>query len=74
MINYENVAEKIFAIIKGHGFNLSMFTQDGMDTSEPSEGRRFYVKEPNFMITLDEDNNEIKIGKSESYSFHIGPK
>ncbi len=68
MINYENVAEKIFAIIKGHGFNLSMFTQDGMDTSEPSEGRRFYVKEPNFMITLDEDNNEIKINKNSNVS------
>ena len=64
MINYDRVAEKIFSIIKGHGFNLSMFSEDGMDTSEPADGRRFYVKEPNFMITLDEDNDEIKINKN----------
>lgn len=68
MINYGTVAEKIFAIIKGHGFNLSMFTIDGMDTSEPEEGRRFYVKDPNFMITLDEDNDEIKINKNSNVS------
>jgi len=64
MINYDKVAEKIFAIIKGFGYNLSMFTIDGMDTSVPSDGRRFYVKKPNFMVTLDEENAEVKINKN----------
>ena len=64
MINYDKVAEKIFAIIKGFGYDLSMFTIDGMDTSIPSDGRRFYVKKPNFMVTLDEETDEIKINKN----------
>ena len=64
MVKYDKVAEKIFAIIKGFGYNLSMFTIDGMDTSIPSDGRRFYVKEPNFMVTLDEETDEIKINKN----------
>lgn len=64
MINYDKVAEKIFAIIKGHGHTLTMFTDDGMETSDPEAGRRFFVKKPNYMITLDDENNVIKINKN----------
>jgi hypothetical protein len=64
MINYERVAEKIFSIIKGHGHTLSMYKEDGMDTTDAAEARRFFVSKPNYMITLDEDTNTIKINKN----------
>ncbi len=64
MINYERVAEKIFSIIKGHGHTLSMYKEDGMDTTDAAEARRFFVAKPNYMITLDEETNTIKINKN----------
>jgi len=66
MINYERVAEKIFSIIKGHGHTLSMYKEDGMDTTDAAEARRFFVAKPNYMITLDEETNTIKINKNSS--------
>jgi len=64
MINYERVAEKIFSIIKGHGHTLSMYKEDGMDTTDAAEARRFFVAKPNYMITLDEQTNTIKVNKN----------
>ena len=64
MINYEKVAEKLFSIVKGHGHDLIMFTEDGMETSDATEARRFYVKNPNYMLTLDGENRHIKFNKN----------
>lgn len=64
MINYERVAEKIFSVIKGHGHILSMYKEDGMDTTDAAEARRFFVMKPNYMITLDDETNTIKINKN----------
>ena len=64
MINYERVAEKLFSIIKGHGHNLVMFTDEGMETSDATESRRFFVSKPNYMITLDPENRNIKFNKN----------
>lgn len=66
MINYEKVGEKIFSIIKGHGHDLIMFTKEGQETSSPAEARRFFCKDPNFMVTLDEDNADIKFNKNKN--------
>lgn len=68
MINYERVAEKIFSIIKGHGHNLSMYKEDGMDTTDAAEARRFFIAKPNYMITLEEETNTIKINKNSDLS------
>jgi len=66
MINYEKVSEKIFSIIKGHGYELIMFTKEGQETSTPSDARRFFCKNPNFMVTLDEENNDVKFNKNKN--------
>lgn len=68
MINYEKVAEKIFAIIKGHGHTLSMYKEDGMDTTDAAEARRFFVQKPNYMVTLDDETDTIKINKNSNLS------
>lgn len=65
-VDFDNVAEKIVAIIKGNGYNVILFTDEGMETTNPSEARRFYVKKPNFMITLDSENNVVRINKNSS--------
>jgi hypothetical protein len=66
MINYEKVAEKIFAIIKGQNHDVVMFTNDGAETSDPAEARRFFIREPNYMVTLDEENKDVKINKNKN--------
>lgn len=66
MINFDTVAEKIFSIIKGQTFDIVMFSDSGKETADPKEARRFFVKEPNFMITLDTENREIKINKNKN--------
>jgi hypothetical protein len=66
MINYRKVAEKIFAIIKGQNHDVVMFTNDGQETSDPAEARRFFVREPNYMVTLDEENKDVKINKNKN--------
>ncbi len=66
MINYQKVAEKIFAIIKGQNHDVVMFTNDGAETSDPADARRFFVKEPNYMVTLDEENKDVKINKNKN--------
>ena len=68
MINYERVAEKIFSTIKGHGHDLIMFSEDGMETSDAEEARRFFVKKPNYMVTLDGESRHIKINKNSNVS------
>ena len=68
MINYEKVAEKIFSVIKGHGHTLSMYADDGMETTDPTEARRFFVAKPNYMVTLDDESNTIKINKNSNLS------
>jgi len=64
MINYEKVGEKIFSIVKGHNHNLVMFNEEGMETNDASEARRFFVNKPNYMITLDAENRKIKFNKN----------
>ena len=46
-VNYSTVAEKIFRVLKGHGYSVQMFDdQDGNEISNPQEARFFYVNQP----------------------------
>lgn len=79
MINYDKVADKIFSIIKGYGHDLVMFSDEGSETANPEEARRFFIKEPNYMVTLDDSENTIRfirnsnvpLDKLESLMKHI---
>ena len=64
MINFNTVSTKIFKILKGHGYKLKLYTDEGMETVDPEEARWFYVKEPNMMVLLDEPNQEVKVNKN----------
>ena len=61
-INYNSVAEKTMKIIQGYGFQLKMFdSSNGKSVADPSEARYFYVENPNMMVQLDDDSEEIKL-------------
>ena len=63
MLSSELVAEKIFKILKGNGHNLKLYTDDGTDTVDPTEARRFFMPDTSTMISLDETDNrrEVKV-------------
>lgn len=66
MISSERISENIFKIIKGHGYAVEMFTDEGEYTIDPEEGRRYYLPEVFVMINLDENENkrELKLSVS----------
>lgn len=63
MIDYNNVSSKVFGILKGHGLAIKLFTIDGSETVDPEEARRFFVKEPNMMITVNDADEDIRLNK-----------
>ena len=71
MINIDRVAEKIFKILKGHGYSVRLYADDGMDTIDPELARRFYVDDPNMLITLDQEGEEIVMNKSQEVPLHV---
>lgn len=65
MTNFKDVAKRIYGIISGHGHDLKMFTDGGQETTKLKKARRFFVSEPNYMVTVDEQTREIVINRNE---------
>jgi hypothetical protein len=63
MVEKEALAEKVFALLKGNGFQIKIYDVDGNETTDPTEGRRFFVASPNIMVTIDEEGNSIEFSK-----------
>ena len=66
-INYNSIAEKTMKIIQGYGFQVKMFdSSNGKSVADPSEARYFYVEDPNLMVHLQDDSEEIKLHLGET--------
>lgn len=63
MEQFNKLAEKVFALLKGNGLKIKIFDKDGTETTDPLAGRRFFVVKPNIMVTVDEDANKIEFSK-----------
>ena len=64
-INFKNIAEKVMRILQGNGLSPKLFSNDdGKSVAVPEDARYFYVQDPNIMIFVDDNSDEIK--------FHIG--
>jgi len=66
MVEIETLANKIFALLKGNGLQIKIFDDIGSETTDPSTARRFFINEPNLMVTIDEEGNEIAFSKGSS--------
>lgn len=71
MINFSTVSNKIFKVLKGHGYRIKMYTDEGMETVDPDVGRWFFVKDPNMMISLSDKNEEIIMNKNSTIELSI---
>ena len=66
MVEKDALAEKIFSLLKGNGLQIKIFDVDGAETTDPAQGRRFFVASPNIMVTIDEDGNNVEFSKGAS--------
>lgn len=67
-VNLDQISEQLFKIIKGHGMSVELFTDDGKNTVDPREARRYYNSENKIMVNLDSDSEvntlKVNLGKS----------
>lgn len=63
MAGIDSLAGKIFSLLKGNGLQIKIFDEEGAEVTDPNVGRRFFVLDPNIMITIDEENNTIQFSK-----------
>ena len=63
MEELDALADKIFSLLKGNGLKIKIFDVEGNEVTNPSSGRRFFVPEPNIMVTIDEDSNSVEFSK-----------
>lgn len=66
MVALDNLANKIFSLLKGNGLKIKIFDNEGAEITDPALGRRFFVIDPNLMVTIDEDGNRIEFSKGSS--------
>jgi len=65
-VNTGLVSEKIFNLLKGKGYVVKSFNKDGELVTDPQEGTRFAVAEPNLLVRLDPNTREIALAVGET--------
>ena len=63
-VNFDNIAKRIFQILKSRGFHLKMYQEDGEVAYDPEkEARKFYVEDEGIMVSINEtgERSEIKV-------------
>jgi hypothetical protein len=65
-ISVKTVADKVYGLLKGFGFSVDIFDSAGEVTGDPAEALRFFVEDPNLLVTLNVEDNEIRLSVSEN--------
>lgn len=65
-ISVQTVADKVYGLLKGFGFSIDIFNNVGEVTGDPAEALRFFVEDPNLLVTLNTEDNEIRLSVSEN--------
>lgn len=73
MVKIDELAEKIFSLLKGNGLKIKIFDTNGAETTDPSLGRRFFVMSPNIMVTINEEENSVEFSKGASVKDDVLP-
>lgn len=63
MVEMDDLAGKVFALLKGNGLKIKIYDEAGAETTNPNDGRRFFVANPNIMVNIDEEGNQIGFSK-----------
>ena len=64
MNNKAEINTKLFDFLKGNGLKLSLKDSSGNDTMEVELAERFFSSDPNVMVTVNEEDKEVKLSRS----------
>lgn len=62
-VQTDELSGKIFSLLKGNGLQVKIFDEAGAETTDPDVGRRFFVVDPNIMVTIDTESNDVEFSK-----------
>lgn len=65
-ISVKTVADRVFNLLKGYGYEVDTFDKDGEVVGDPAEAIRFFVENPNLLVTLNVASEEIRFSASEN--------
>jgi hypothetical protein len=68
MINISNISNEVFKILKGNGYNIKLYTDEGESTVDPDQARRFYIPKLGSMVNLDETEStrELRVSVNQN--------
>lgn len=64
MAKFDELADKLYQMFNSYEYDFKMYDKDGKGIANPFLARYFYIKEPNFMVIVDEDNNNVEMHKA----------
>ena len=68
-IIFQKVAKRIYQILKGQGYTIYLFDDNGSRTYDPEEATKFFAEPVNMMILLDTtDVGSLTVNLSQSFS------
>lgn len=65
-ISINTVADKIYGLLKGYNFSVDTFDKSGETVGNPQDAVRFYVEDPNLLVTINTKAEEIGLSVSEN--------
>ena len=65
-ISIETVADKTYNLLKGYGFKIDTFNKVGEVVGDPAEAIRFFVEDPNLLVTLNVPDEEVRLSISKN--------
>jgi len=64
VIDPKRVKERVFKALKSQGYQIKMYDDGGMATVDAELASRFYVEDPNLLIHVDEEDEEVNFNKN----------
>ena len=62
----KTVADRVFNLLKGYGFQIDTYNKEGEVVGDPAEAIRFFVEDPNLLVTLNVRKEELRLSISDN--------
>lgn len=59
-----STSERIFKILKGNGYTIKSYDELGAEVIDPSKAERFFVANPNILVSITDDSIQLNKGSS----------
>lgn len=65
-IDVKSLSEKIFSLLKGKGYAVTMFDNDGNKVIDPQEAIWYAVDDPNYVVKIDIPKDEVSFSSNKN--------